>query len=198
MKKNSWYEVNIDVSNALDTNFQWPTHSKNQPTLECWGYNPSAILNKDWIEYTRSLGLELGFIQLFWKRSNLVQDTAHIDVYDGNKSQPWPFALNWTVFGGEGSTMLWYHLPDKNFTIKYSSANTPYADWKISELTECDRHNVGKKLTLVRTGIPHDVNTGSQERWCISARLKNVADTSWGQIVEDLRSKKLLVERNNE
>jgi hypothetical protein len=194
---NSWYEINIDISNALDPNFKWPTPVKN-PDRECWGYTPSSILTKEWIEYTNSLGLECGFVQLFWKRSNLVQDSAHLDVYDGDESKAWPFALNWTVRGGEGSIMLWYHLPENNFSVKYSSANTPYADWKLSELTECDRHNVGKKLTLVRTGIPHDVNTGTQERWCISARLKNASNISWDQIVSNFRAKNLLIERNNE
>jgi hypothetical protein len=195
---NCWYNINLEVSNALDSNFKWPTHSPNQPNLECWGYRPSDILNKDWIEYSRSLGLEWGFIQIFWKRPNLVHNTAHLDVYDGTNSTAWPFALNWTVQGGDGSTMLWYNLPDNNFKIKYSSANTPYADWPLSELTEIDRYNVGKKCTLVRTGVPHEVNTGPQERWCISARLKNGNAVSWEQIVNSLRSKKLLVERNNE
>jgi hypothetical protein len=187
-----WYNLDIDVYNALNPSFKWPVHSPNQQHLECWGYHPTEILNSNWINYTRSLGLEWGFIHIFWKRSYLVHDSAHLDVHTGDESKSWPFALNWTIQDSDKSTMLWYELPEVNYSVKYSSANTPYAEWKTVNLKEMDRHHVGNNMTLVRTNVPHEVNTGPSDRWCISARLKDSLNVSWDQAVEFFKSKNLL------
>ena len=192
---NCWYELNIDVSSALRKDFILPTVPPNT-NITSWVYKPSEVLTQEWLNCIKTVGYEVSIVQIFWKKPNCVQSTAHLDVHNNDDTKPCTFGLNWTI-GEPDSTMKWYSLPSCGYTVKRNSANTAYADWPVSELTEIDSHNVKNKITLVRTNVPHEVNTGPLERWCISVRV-NSYKLTWENIIEDLRLKKILIERTKD
>ena len=187
-----WYTLKVDTSNALSPHWSWPVPT--HPFHQCWIYPAKDIFNPDWIEYTKSLGLTLRNSMVFYKNNCVSSSWAHVDTYTSDPSIFANFGLNW-VIGGAGSKMIWYKLPKEIPTVKWTETNTPYITWPTSELTVVEEHEITNNLTLVRTGIPHDVyNVKIEPRWCISARLEIPTGTSWEYIVDYMRSKNLLVE----
>lgn len=101
---------------------------------------------------------------------------AHIDTYyDRNKNLiKLPYALNAVI--GDSSKMLWY-TPKENttfFTGKTMAA-TDYQKYRISDLNLIDEYSNFDKLVLVRTDIPHSIETRSN-RVCFSIRFINKLD----------------------
>ena len=67
---------------------------------------------------------------------------------------------------------------------------TQYApDWPLEQIApyECARKIIGTTPTLVCTGIPHNVETYSRSRWCLSVRYKSPELTSWKNTVDFFR-----------
>ena len=189
MITNCFYSIKANIENALNPAFVFPTIT--EPKFQNWMYSPSKVLSPEWIEYTQSLGLNWVAAVVFWKSANLINENAHIDLFT-DVTKVCQYGINLAI-GGKDSIMLWYKLPEGNYPIKYTpNAKSPYANWPLSMLTEVERSHIGNKLTLVRIGIPHAVNTGDEERWCISLRLANMTTSTWDEIVSDFRLRNLI------
>lgn len=189
---NNWYDINIDVSDALKPDWKFP-EIKNK-TDQVWRYHYTDILNPDWVARTEALlGFKWGVVMVFWKTKWWAPNYAHIDLYDaGGASQ---FGLNFIV-GGAGSEMRWYQPPEEIIESPRTAAGTRHCLLPIKELKHIDSYTVGtNKLSLVRVGIPHEIYTGSEERWCISLRTRHPIGTTWEYIEKLLRDKNLLIEK---
>ena len=191
MTNHCWYTVKIDMEKAFNPSFVLPF--TNQKPLRMWGYKPSDIFNPEWIEYTKLLGINFKGIILFYRKNYIEAKKAHIDIYP--PSVITHFGFNW-VGGGKGSKMIWYETPKEKTDIKYTDVNTPYLDWPVTELTPIEEYEIKDKLTLVKTGIPHEIYNVTNDRWCISARTDWLSNTSWEEIVDYLDKRNLLEPRN--
>jgi len=190
--ENNWYNINVDVSEAIKTGWKFP-EIKNK-TDQVWRFHSSDILDPDWVSRTQKLlGFEWDVVMVFWKTKWWAPKLAHIDMYDaGGAAQ---FGLNF-IIGGAGSEMRWYQPPAEIVESPRTPAGTRHCLLPIKDLTQIDCYPVGNdKLTLVRVGIPHEIFTGAQDRWCISLRTRHPIGTTWEYIEKLLRDKNLLIEK---
>jgi hypothetical protein len=192
MNNHCWYSLNIDITNALNPEWKWPAYNPNKHFT--WIYSAKEMFNPAWLEKTKALGLDITTGLLFYKNNSIESTIAHVDNYKADPTKYAEFGLNW-VIGGKGSKMIWYELPKEEPTIKWTTANTPYIEWPTSELTAIEECEIGNELTLVKTGIPHNIYNVTESRWCITARLA-FPHPSWEYITAELRSKNLLIERD--
>lgn len=191
-----WYELDIDISKAIKETWKLPNSSKVDSSYGIWYLQPRDIFNDAWLEYMTDKSITITEVMLFYRGPYRTNAAAHIDLKSFKEpTEVYPFALNW-VIGGKGSSMVWYKQPSDKIDIKLTAAKTKYADWKISELKEVDRHTITNNITLVNVGVPHNIIMGSQDRWCISARsnmLNNIEE--WHSVVEYLKNKEVLINR---
>ena len=189
-----WYQLNVDTTNAINTSWKFLPHER---PLGVWYLREQDVFTKEWMDYTSSLGLKIHSAMAFYRAPFSTAPTAHIDLYKENDTVNInSFGMN-MVFGGIDSEMIWYNKPEFSISdAKYTEADTPFIDFPVKTLTEIDRGSLKNKLTLVRTDVPHTIKMGVYHRWCISARVDIPNVVSWNEIVNELRSKKLLIERN--
>lgn len=98
--------------------------------------------------------------------------------------------INW-VFGGKGSRMMWWKAKNDD-AVKLLETNIGtsylYADQKNCVMVESAVISVP---TLVNVGQLHSIiNTGSEQRWCLSAVLAKVGadeNLQWGEAIELLK-----------
>ena len=118
-----WYTLKVGTQDVLNPSFRFPKITEKN--LQNWLYSPREILSPEWIDYTRSLGLDWVSAVVFWKGPNLTHSTAHLDVFT-DVSKICQYGIN-LAFGGRDSTMLWYEMPSGDYPIKYTPvAGTPY------------------------------------------------------------------------
>ena len=185
----SWFNLNIDVSNSL--NKDWVFETNRYITFA----KPYEIFNSNWLEYMESLHLSIEKVIVFYRKKNDDSfENAHIDL--GNRGETLLFALNW-VYGGKGSKMIWYDFPD-NFSIAGNiRSNEPrgkgglYCAVPITDSLKIDEHVIDTSPVLVRVGIPHRVEIGSEPRWCVSVRV-TLPQNNWEDLIKDLQSKNLI------
>ena len=203
-----WYTVKIDVGNAINPLFERPTPIPDKQ-FQMWAFPANEIFSAEWLEYTKSLGLifQNGFI--FYKYQVIRPSAIHIDV-PADPTKKLNFGFNWVFSGGEGSKMIWYEypkkepevrwityqIPVKNSKTEWVTSSTPYVDCgHESQLTVIDEYEIKNKLTLVSTGIPHDVYNVPKDRWCMTARIDIPQETTWDYIVDYLNERNLLEPR---
>lgn len=197
LDNNCWYNLNVkSTETALNENWSFPPTSGNYGIWDLDG-KIKNIFTQDWIDYMSSIGLKIEHVMLFYRNVGLGKFGAHVDIIPPGKP-PLSFttaALNF-VLQGEGSEMVWYKTPSKPKEVEFTSAKTPYIEWPISELEEADRVNIGSRLMVVRTNVPHTVEMGNAPRWCISIRLFENHKLSWEETINRLRSLNLIEERS--
>lgn len=190
--KHCWYDLNIDVKNCFKEGYKFP-----EPTGQYGIWHPLAwdVFNMDWLKYVTSMGLPIYSVMIFYRGPYASTLGAHVDISIPEPLLLTNFAINW-VYGGSDSTMSWYETPPGEKKIEYTPAGTAYKVWPKRELTKIESHSIGEQVKLVRTGIPHSIEMGSQPRWCISARTSIHHDFEWEQVVDMMKDRKLLVERS--
>ena len=194
MNNNFWYQLNIDISNALRPDWVWDVSVLGHSNMNIQSVRASSICNPEWLAYMKSLGLPIRHVMLFYRNTqDSSGNTAHIDLINTDDTSCVEWAINW-VIGGQDSKMVWYELPTTHFEIKRTMANTPYVSWNISELKEIEHHEIKNVPTVVKTAIPHSVKIGADPRWCISVRSS--LDYTWEELIVHLKSQNLLIERN--
>lgn len=193
MTDHCWYTVKIDVENAFNPSFVPPVPDHNP--IQIWAYPASTVFNSDWLEYTKVLGITFknGFI--FYRHNYVEAQRAHIDTYYDDPTQTIHFGFNWVFSGGKGSKMIWYEHPKEKAEIKWTQAKTPYIIWPVTNLKPIEEYEIGNKLTLVKTGIPHEIYNIPENRWSMSARIDVPHGTSWDYIVDYLNERNLLESR---
>ena len=165
-----WYKLNLNVKTALRSDWKFPSHNGK---YGIWNYKAAEMFDSAWLRDTRLKGIPIVEAMLFFRGPGINNDTAHMDLAENNKNklQVRNYGINWCI-GGQDSEMVWYKTPtDFNLQedVPYTAAKTPFICWPINKLTEVERHNLGDTVTLVKTGIPHNVEMNRDPRWCISS-----------------------------
>jgi hypothetical protein len=163
-----WYELDIDISNAVRDDFQWPDIS-NVTKVGIWSRKAEKIFDPIWLAYMNELGFKIKTSMLFYRMPFFCSKMAHVDTYGSDPTIASPCGLNW-VKGGQGSEMLWYKMPPPPYKVKYTPANTPFFEWPVIDLELIDRCPIRDKLIMTRVDIPHSIAVSAEPRWSISAR----------------------------
>ena len=191
MSKN-YYQLNIDISNSVNQQFDLNALLDSSEFLQknhwCqWffgGEELNKLFNINWLKYMTDIGLDIQHAYVFYRKSNLYDESPHIDTEKTNKLS---HTINW-VITPDDSKMVWFKF---NNDARVEVANSPltgkqYIKWNRSDLDEDDSYIIGKIPTLVRVDVPHAIDTGSQPRCCISVRTKEKS-VSWEQTVNHLQ-----------
>lgn len=186
-----YYRLNIDTSGALKSTWKMPEPKGN---YGIWYPSAKEIFSDNWLEYTKNLGIDFKHALLFYRGPNTTSKEAHVDTH-ATSHKFVNFAINW-VIGGRESSMHWYKLPDMKVAsvVKDPTTSVPYTTFQFKDLEPIESCSISDQITLVKTEIPHSITMGSDPRWCISARIADDKMT-WEEVVQYLRSKKILVER---
>jgi hypothetical protein len=190
-KFKNWYKLKIDISNAINPNWQWPV-------LRSWANiveDPKKVFSEEWLLVMSQLGLPSeDFCLLFYSPKNM--DPAPVSHTDTD-----PITLKGAIAGfnfvidNDPADMVWFDLKklENQKKILYTEENKPYEVFPLDFTFETDRNRIGNQLTLVRTDIPHWIGTSSKikfssSRWSVSYR--STADNnrwkSWDNCVENL------------
>jgi len=191
MSGKCWY--NISAVNSLSDNWKLPEYPKSG-NYGIWKYRAIEVFNKEWLNSMSDIGIDIVSAMVFYRGPYMGTKGAHVDVGTIEPLNIVKFGFNW-IIGGRGSKMLWYERPKGDLKVLYTPANTPYIQWLDTDLKEIDSTTMESSPTLVKVDVPHKVSMGPAPRWCISARPRLESSITWDEAVENLRSKKLLVER---
>ncbi len=190
--RNCWYSLDIDVKNCFRKDFKFPAV---RGRYGIWDMLAWDVFNKEWLEYVTSKGLPIYSVMIFYRGAWASTHGAHVDISVVEPLLLTNFAINW-VYGGQDSTMSWYETPLEEKKIDYTPAGTAYKVWNKWELKRIEFDAIGENVKLVRTGVPHSIEMGSEPRWCFSARTSIHHDYEWDQVVDMMRKQNLLVERD--
>jgi hypothetical protein len=187
-----WYKLNIDLTNCFKKDYRLP---KVKGRYGIWHPLATEVFSEEWLDYTKSIGFPIYSVMIFYRGPNAATKGAHIDLSESNGvTNITNWGINW-CYGGKGSTMSWYEpLPNSDPQTVYTAANTPYKIWRKDVLNKIESHHIGDEVTLVKTGIPHSIEMGTDPRWCFSARTSMRNNYPWDKLVEYLKSKNLLIE----
>ena len=114
------------------------------------------------------LDIWISHVQVFHKWGNEDSSTLHTDTSAWGSCA----AINYVV-GEDTGVMRWYD--ERNCTptgVRDTSANDRSQEYTTQHLPTHELDGIGATPTLVRTDVPHTVET-QQERVCISWRLHN-------------------------
>lgn len=179
--KQPWHVLDIDTSNALNLDFDAETFRAKSAYAHdpagIWSFKGDSMqefINKDWVNQLNKQGIPVDSMMIFYRDAYLVYPEAHIDLYQHN-DLPNVFALNWVFSPDDDSFMTWYDVTADSGTMSATSANTKYCYWKLKDIADKEfaRHTIGNALTMVNTGIAHNVIVNRQPRWVISLRVKS-------------------------
>lgn len=191
-REKCYYEMNLWCRNILNKNWKFPsTENLNRNGM----FYPFTheVFDPVWLKYLECLGFHFQKkTLLFYRKPYHKQTTAHIDFYANGECTV--CGLNYIV-GGEDSYMIWYKEPENKKHFEVTAVQSVYKSFPINDLEEIERFNINGKITLVKTGIPHTVLSGSKERWCFSLRFIQDKFNDWDKVVDFMRSKNLLIER---
>lgn len=192
MNNKNWYKLNLDISNAIRSDFDFENFlagaeyvAKNQSGV--WGFGGDNLTNMftdTWLEYMKSINLEVSAVLIFYRMPHFTHSEAHIDYLYGRNDTS-NIAINW-VINEDDSSMAWYHTPDDVATRirKFTpGGGHEYISWPMTEVAEIERHTIGHTPTLVRIDIPHNIIVNNNPRWSVSVRLAG-NDREWEKIVD--------------
>jgi hypothetical protein len=190
-----WRTLDIDVSFAERKDFDFNAHLNNSTYAKLPGgffewrkKDLSQLLNLDWLKYMKSINLEVDHVLGFYRKPFYQHPEAHVDMYYSLK-KPAVFALNYVIDPQDDSEMVWYKFPEfQGKTVEHSATNEVhnYETFPIDKIKdrELARHTIGRKMTMVSVGIPHNVIMNQRERWCLSFRITITDIDTWDQAVD--------------
>lgn len=184
-----WYHLNLDNSFALLPDLR--THNGLVEHFEPTGpINLFTLLKEDlptlvtneWLDYMKSLDLELTQCLVFYRLPGAHHPFAHVD--QPRTQSKLGVTINWTLNDTDGA-MVWYDATNSP-GIQQQEFNTQYVLWPEETLTEIDRCVITNQPTLVRTDIPHNVFIGSNPRWAFSFRC-SIRPGTWEENVHRVK-----------
>lgn len=188
-----WHTLNIDVSNAVRTDVDFKKMFNEseyaQTNIGMWFVQNEELekfFTKDWLLYMAGLGLDPGTCLIFYRQPHYIHPEVHVDIHKVS-GQPTVFALNWVLDPEDDSEMIWYDFPEDHNKFQTTPAGTPYISWpnevftNKEPITKC----LGNNMTLVNTGLPHNVRVKNKERIAFSIRFPKTDNlTDWESVVE--------------
>lgn len=194
-----YYPLNIDVSNAIRTDFDREAWRRNTiypgTPVDIWFITHdklNTILTDEWLAYVKDIGIVLGGSLLFYRSPYYQHPDPHIDTHK-ETGLPTILSLNFTVDFEDDSEMVWYDLPSSTGETSITPNLTPYMVWPPQHFIDKPiqhRRRIGRKqLTLVNTMLPHNIVVGAKERWAVSIRIPTKFQhehgiTDWESAVE--------------
>jgi hypothetical protein len=190
MNNKCWYNLNIDISNAIRND--WGLRNPEKISHVIKHPEPNEIFNLVWLKYMESLQLPIEAVTVFFKKE-LYDDgiSSHVDIDHNHETTL--FGYNW-VYGGKGSKMVWYDLPDDfsiQANIKSTTEGGKYCVVNNDNLHQIDECIIGENPVLVRVNLPHSIKMGSDPRLCISAR-GSMPQNNWEDLTKYLINKNLI------
>lgn len=193
-----YLELDIDVENAFNKQLDLERFRKTGYNLDgridMWHITRKNLLNifdQAWLDYMASLAIDVEEAIIFYREPNYFHKNLHIDI--SPSSQIMSNGLNFVFDHHDDSEMLWYELEnnDEDYimsTIKYTEHDLPYASWEVDEFpgSLADRKTIGRKMTLVKTCVPHTVVTYTLPRWSFSLRTQELSNWSWEEAIDKL------------
>ena len=185
-----WHVLNIDISNAIradvDVNEKLFGEWKRGRIARLHTDQLKDIFTPEWLDYMKSLGVEVANVMVFKRAFPSPGDEIHIDL---SASQHAAFALNFVV-GEDQSDMVFYD-PNDFKEMGYTQLATPVGTLYLSRskegVKEIARRCIGHTLTLVRVDIPHNIDVKA-DRLAISLRMPDSLNIdSWEKAVDLLR-----------
>jgi hypothetical protein len=190
----NWHTLDINIDNAIQPNFNFDQLISTSDHLvnfnwDMWSYRYEQLpifFREEWLDYMRSINLEISSVLLFYRQEFCNISEAHIDM-PFNKGGELNCSINWVV-GTDTGDMVWYDTVNEINLDKYQStpANNKYITFPINELVEVDRHRIGSIPTLVRVDVPHTVQMNELPRWAVSARTK-FKTNSWNSVLDYMK-----------
>lgn len=195
-----YYVLDIDVQHAVNRalDLDHLRQGLDGGPIGIWFYHNhelEQVYERSWLQYMRSIGLDVGTCIIFYRDAHYVHPSCHIDIHKKTESAS-HYAINFVLDPEDDSDMIWYSYPAGTTNLPPLSntpADTPYVGWPLDGYTgkELCRHTIGPYMTLVNTSMPHNVETRSRPRWVISTRFQrdanNSAGESWQQAVKFFR-----------
>lgn len=190
MTNNCYYKLNIDINRCFRNDFKFPTPSGNYGV---WHPKAADVFNYNWLKYMEKIGVPLYTVMIFYRGPFSGTQHAHVDIGKEDPFELTPWGINW-VFGGKGSSMVWYDLPnDGKMEINYTQAKTPYIYWYTNQLKEIERLELTEgTVALVNTALPHSIEMKEDPRWCFSVRTSIPDNQSWDEITEIFNKKNII------
>jgi len=126
-------------------------------------------INPELISLLQKHNIQVKGGQAFYTQPNDILP-IHVDDY---VIRDW-VRLNF-VFGGAGSDMMWYSVPDDATPTKVMSAkNEPFMFYSEKDATLIDSVKITENYPcIVQVGHPHNVINQDQERLCVSVWLND-------------------------
>ena len=182
-----WYRFPLTTDDALSSIGLELVAAYTEPNIsKMWKNSNLEVFNRDFLDYFKSMNVEVASSLFFYRVPHYVRPMAHVDMANANKPIIVPMGLNFVVTPDDDSDMIWYETPNYDLDsskLIHTTAGTFHISANVNELTEIDRHCIGNRLTLVRTDLLHNVIMRQSPRFCISLRLvKNPGN--WQQCVE--------------
>jgi hypothetical protein len=173
-----WHVLNIDISNAIREDFDFNNLINESTIRDLWPYNRetiSELFSAEWLAYMNEIGLPPDSATIFYRSPFFEESMAHVDLFQ-NPIRPAVFALNWVVSEGDDSEMIWFDTPDtpgEYIMYDATEVGSRNMSWPMSSFDgkHMYRRTLGKQLTLVATGRPHNIIVNKIPRWCISVRF---------------------------
>lgn len=192
----NYYPLNININSAIRSEFDVNALLVDAPYIAkkhngVWSYDQhelTTVFTQSWIDYMRSIRLDIEAVLLFYRQAYFVYPEPHIDFLHGTKQHS-TVAINW-VITKDDSEMVWYETPadaeNRSRGLLLPGYTHEYISWPVTELTEVERHCIGNVPTIVRTDVPHNIIVNANPRWAINVRCK-VPTTNWSDTVEYMR-----------
>jgi hypothetical protein len=211
MKSYLELDISVEGATRFDPK-QCILANPEQPTPRCrtemwvpgaggvWYFDSDEIFNEAWLERA-DLGITGVFV--FHRRAGYQHPSAHIDSYpQEGVLKPVCAGYNWVLDYDATAEMVWYEpwwdAEDKTqaelaaqglirhptYSAECINSGTMYYQETPTEiLVERERHSLrNDRITLCRTDIPHNVNAGTIDRWCMSLRTYPVLAHSWASV----------------
>ena len=186
-----WNELTIDVTDALRKVVVLDDLLVNSEFVNApggiWHFKSDTVeqmLSVDWMHHMHEIGIPVRNLMIFYRTSYFLHTEAHIDLLWSG--EPAIFAINWTLDAEDDSDMIWYNPPPDPPIEDMTPAATRYTKWRLDQIApyESARKTIGTTPTLVRTNMPHNVETRSRPRWCLSVRCRTPEGASWASTVD--------------
>jgi hypothetical protein len=142
-----------------------PDYKHPHYSQRCHVDTDSSAVNPAWIKLLEEHGLLFERLELFYGPPKTPYTLGiHIDNGPGDRGK-----INW-VFGGKGCTMHWYKSinssPKPMLDTPVGSKYNVFDPAEVKLLSSV--RSMAEFPCLVQVGIPHNIVTPGEERWCYS------------------------------
>lgn len=157
------YCVKLNLPVKVDTNFEvYKINNKFHEVV------PNEVFGTEFISFLSNMNLEIDWLEIFYLSQN-TKHQVHCDSAFLNKD----FGKINYVIGGKNSEMIWYDTFNENTgEIKKTKANTTYRLIEFENVKQVFSKNISG-FYLVNVGVFHTVKNESEDRYCLSAYIKD-------------------------